>query len=572
MNNKEDNMNKKTKKLIIIILLTICFLVGLFGIFYYFNKDGKLSEFIYINKKLAGEKITDGLYLYNLNTEDNYHNTMIIDNNIYVFVDLEDKYELDKINIYNNKKEVVGSIPKNNNYCYIEEKNIICTNEDGMVLYNYKFKKIYEGESAKIIPYKNDIIKVDDNIIYKNEEEYKKVDIEENKYNVYAYEAFDNNLYIFFGSYEGDGFIYNFKDNKCEEYEYYGIERYSDGLYYFDEEKIHLINVDTNEIREYDNPLHSNNLFGGMINNNLLYYFSNDYLKVYDLETGKVKLYDYRINKSVSDVVINNKLIYLVTYDEVYILKEDEIELNEMTTDELDTLLEGRLNDRITAIYDEYQVDIKIREKANLKFDTFKESMVGEDIYDVINDSLDYTYEILNMFGKEFFNEFIHDEYTGVSIYIVSHINSNDFSKAGEAFRYYDKYAIIADTSDFKRTLCHELMHTMEDKVVAEWDEIFTEWDSYNPKGFKYKIKYNPYDSTYKYTLDYKEGDIYFIDNYSLTNGLEDRARIFENICMNTTDDIKNNPYILKKAEYIKEEVLNHYPMLKDTVIFDSLN
>ena len=93
-------MNKKTKKLIIIILLTICFLVGLFGIFYYFNKDGKLSEFIYINKKLAGEKITDGLYLYNLNTEDNYHNTMIIDNNIYVFVDLEDKYELDKINIY----------------------------------------------------------------------------------------------------------------------------------------------------------------------------------------------------------------------------------------------------------------------------------------------------------------------------------------------------------------------------------------------------------------------------------------------------------------------------------------
>ena len=441
-----------------------------------------------------------------------------------------------------------------------------------MVLYNYKFKKIYEGESAKIIPYKNDIIKVDDNIIYKNEEEYKKVDIEENKYNVYAYEAFDNNLYIFFGSYEGDGFIYNFKDNKCEEYEYYGIERYSDGLYYFDEEKIHLINVDTNEIREYDNPLHSNNLFGGMINNNLLYYFSNDYLKVYDLETGKVKLYDYRINKSVSDVVINNKLIYLVTYDEVYILKEDEIELNEMTTDELDALLEGRLNDRITAIYDEYQVDIKIREKANLKFDTFKESMVGEDIYDVINDSLDYTYEILNMFGKEFFNEFIHDEYTGVSIYIVSQIKSNDFSKAGEAFRYYDKYAIIADTSDFKRTLCHELMHTMEDKVAAEWDEIFTEWDSYNPKGFKYKIKYNPYDSTYKYTLDYKEGDIYFIDNYSLTNGLEDRARIFENICMNTTDDIKNNPYLLKKAEYIKEEVLNHYPMLKDTVIFDSLN
>ena len=40
---------------------------------------------------------------------------------------------------------------------------------------------------------------------------------------------------------------------------------------------------------------------------------------------------------------------------------------------------------------------------------------------------------------------------------------------------------------------------------------------------------------------------------------------------MNTTSDIKDNKYLLKKAEYEKSEILKYYPILKDTVIFDSL-
>ena len=114
-------------------------------------------------------------------------------------------------------------------------------------------------------------------------------------------------------------------------------------------------------------------------------------------------------------------------------------------------------------------------------------------------------------------------------------------------------------------------MHSLEDAVFAKNKKMFSKWNKYNPKGFKYKESYNENAGSYEYTPTYGKGDVYFVDNYSQTDELEDRARIFENICMNTTDTIKNNSYLLKKAEYLESEVLLYYPMLKNTTIFDSL-
>jgi hypothetical protein len=79
------------------------------------------------------------------------------------------------------------------------------------------------------------------------------------------------------------------------------------------------------------------------------------------------------------------------------------------------------------------------------------------------------------------------------------------------------------------------------------------------------------FDDYYEYTPEYGSGDIYFIDNYGETNELEDRARIFENIAMNTADVIVNNPYLLKKAEYQRDELYRYYPTLKTSNIFNSI-
>ena len=550
---------KKNIKVIISLVLIICVLCIL------------LSRKSSIDKRiLAGEKVIDGVYSYNIDAKDNYHIIRIHNDDIYYFVDYGNEYETYKIDIDDNKKEKIGKIDLKDYYCYVENDYIICTGDNNERVYDFDLKEIYNGEFAKIIPYKDSYIKVIDNIIYFQDKEYGSIK-NGSDYSIYDYDVFDSNAYLSFGNYDGENCIYNFNEKKCEEYKYDGIKKYNNGLFFYDKNKIYVTNLKNEEIIEYDNPV-KEYLFTSELNNDLLYYFTNDYLRIYNLDNDKVNLFDYRLNEFIDDIVFNKNLLYLISSEKVYIVRLDEIKTSEMTLDELDALFENKLMSRIDNIKNEYNVDIKIREEANLKFDFWKQSMVGETIYDTINDSIDTIEEVFEMFGKDFFKEFIHDEYTGIRIYLVSQIKNDSFSMAGEAMRYYDTYTIITLTYDLKRTLCHELMHTLEDAVFAKRNyDMFDKWSSYNPKDFKYKINYKEYDPVYEYTIDYGKGDVYFIDNYSETNELEDRARVFENICMNTTDDIMNNQYLLKKAQYEEEEIKKYYPMLEDSVIFDSL-
>ena len=75
------------------------------------------------------------------------------------------------------------------------------------------------------------------------------------------------------------------------------------------------------------------------------------------------------------------------------------------------------------------------------------------------------------------------------------------------------------------------------------------------------------------YTISSDDGkNAYFIDTYNKVNQYEDRARIFENICYVDGDNIiKKHPNLLKKAEYIKDELLKYYPSLNNARIFDSI-
>ena len=362
------------------------------------------------------------------------------------------------------------------------------------------------------------------------------------------------------------------KSGEYEDFKYTSIKKYTDGVYYLNDNKLYINNINTKEIKEYKNPGLSEFLtLSELGKDRLLYYFINDYFRIYDLDNNKVKLFDYRINDDVDKVYLKDNLLFLISNSKVYVIKLDEIETKEMSYEELESEFESKLISKIEKLQTDYNVDFKISKDANLKFKIWKESTKGETDYNSIMDSLDYTEEVFKMFGSEFFKEFIHDDYTGMRIYLVSEIKSEDFSKGGEAFRYYDKYAIIANSVDYKRTLCHEIMHSMEDAVSAKKKTMFKKWKDYNPKGYKYKVDYDQYASSYQYSITYGKGDIYFIDNYAQTNELEDRARIFENICMNTPEDIKKYPFILKKAEYEEEEIKKFYPMLEDSIIFDSL-
>lgn len=552
---------KKTLKILTSILIVLWILIGAYFLYDKYRK-----------KDLAGVKITEGIYLYKLDIGNEYHSVRVYEDNIYYWTAAGSNYDFYKVGIYDNKNVKIGNSNIEESYCYFEDNYINCSTIDKMILYNFKFKKLYEGDIKTVIPYKKKLIKFENNTVYYNDKEFKKIKVDLTNYNFYRHEIFDDNMYLFFSRHEDyEPCLLNVKSNKCEDYTYTNVKRYNDGLYFIDKEKIRILDANTNSIKEFNNPVEDELLTLSEIDNNKLYYFIDDYLKVYNLDNNKVSFLDYRINEYVENMYLYNNLLYLVASDKVYIINLEEVTFDEMTYEELETKLNNRLIDRINSIKNDYNVEIKIKEEADLKFKVFKEKMIGERSYDLINDSLDYTEEVFKMFGSDFFKEFIHDEYKGLRIYLTSEIQSNDFSKSGEAFRYYDNYAIIANSSEYKRTLCHELLHSLEDAASVKDKLMFTKWNKYNPKDFNYKIIFQDYEEPYKYTINYGKGDVYFIDNYSQTNEHEDRARIFENICMNTTSDIKDNKYLLKKAEYEKSEILKYYPYLKDSVLFDSL-
>ncbi len=562
----------KTKFKVLFFVFFILLCIGI--IFLLFNNKDSSNEKDNnkTKKNLLGEKVIDGLYLYNIETGDEIFKIKVIKDSIYYMIDSNDKYEFYKLDIYSNKREKLGEVSSLDNYCNFEDDFIDCYVDNKKIMYDYSFKTIYEGEEKVIIPYKDDYIKYENNTIYFKNKEFRKIEKDLSNKNFYRYDSFDDNIYLYFASIEDDdSCILNVMDNKCENYKYTGIRKYNKGLYFFDKDKIHVLDVKNNKIKDYNNPVEDELLTLSFLDNNHLYYFSDDYLKVYNLENERVSLFDYRLNEDIDEIVLNNDLLFIIGNKKIYVLKNNEISLNEITKDELDNILEKKITDKLEKINNDYGVEVKIRENANIEFKEYNEKMIGEKSYDVINDSLDYTEEVLSLFGHDLFNEFIHDKYKGLKIYLVSQIKS-DMDKSGEELRYKDEYVIIIKPDDYKRTLCHEITHALENAASYKGNNIFSKWSNYNPKGFKYKFNYNEYDQPYKYTIDYKKGDVYFIDNYSQTDSMEDRARIFENICMNTTQIINDNPYLLKKAQYEVSEIKKYYPMLENSSIFNNIN
>lgn len=563
----------KKKKIIIISLVVMILTIIIAAILLIINPFKNTKEEI---KVLAGEKVYDGVYLYKIKEKSIYFQTEIINDNIYYLAAGDDGYSLFKLDIYTNKSILIGTIPRDSDdYCSFSGDYIDCSGTEDKQVYDINLKKIYDGEIAIVFPYKDGIIKIDADKIYFNDKLYKTANTGLNNFEILYEEVFEDNLYIYYIDYSSNKVcFYNLEEDKCEDYNYDGFKRYDEGLYYYNKDKIYIDNKNTNKITEYANSLKLDSLHRTELKNNEIYYFIDDYFRIYNLENETVKLFDYRINDerlntNLDEIVLDGDHVYLVGYDKIFLLDLNVIKTTEMSYEELDTELENRLQAKITNLKENYNIEVVIRNEADLVFDFWNQKMDGEELYDSINDALDDIEEVATTFGADFFKEFVHDDYKGIKVYIESTITAPT-GIAGEAMRYYDNYAIISTSVDFKRTFYHELMHTLEDCLKTKKNEIFNDWDTYNPSDFVYLDDTTSNNYDYRY---YPSSDepIYFFDEYSQTNQLEDRARIFENLCMGTDDVITDNEGLLKKARYQMEEIIKYYPMLKDIKAFDNI-
>ena len=105
-----------------------------------------------------------------------------------------------------------------------------------------------------------------------------------------------------------------------------------------------------------------------------------------------------------------------------------------------------------------------------------------------------------------------------------------------------------------KNTVWHELSHAIDRRLA--WDAtyrdeaLFTEegWSALNPDGFTYTGEYGSLGTNIQ-----PEWYSYFIDDYSMINAAEDRARIFEYAVENSGTLFRDAPGLIAKLQYYSD-------------------
>lgn len=541
--------------------------------------------------------IKDNLYKYKI-TKD-YENILVIKedkNYIYVLSSKETekdikeykliKYDLELSNIEKevtfNTKDIDPSIIIKDNYVYVVSSNNASIYKfDKSLKLISKLEKDIDGYDLYGV-YKEQLLLIKDNEIYINDKLYDKVLASCNKATSIIYK--DNSFIYFKNEDLNISCIYNIDKKTTDYLDNSIIEPINNGYMLYNYKDNKVIIKKENEKKYYLNSKEeTSNIKVNNEGTNLITYSDDSKeLKIYDLENNKI-INKIKLNLNSEEFIslfILNDLAYAVvtnsiSYD-LYVWNYKENTLNESMINHSDSKSKIGSYELVTKIKDEFNVNMYIYDKGVRFFNDFYALPSYDD--ELTYDSLSKTYEMLSNFNKEFYDEFYINDNNGIEIYLTDKVAPSDLNTQIENPSAYSLVmnntyiiALNINTNSYEKTLCHELMHTIENNMYDLYNnkklknEPFNKWNEYNPKDFKYNNSYVE-KSNDKYTISGNK-DVYFIDSYSHTYPNEDRARIFEQFCKDESI-IEKYPKIKKKAEYLINEIMNAYPSLKESKIF----
>lgn len=571
------------------IILIIIFLLATITLMYCkTTKKINLSE---------NNLIKENLYKYKI-TKD-YENILAIKedkNYIYVLSSKETekeikeykliKYNLELSNIEKevtfNTKDIGPSIIIKDNYVnVVSSSNVSIYKFDKSLKLISKLEKNIEEYDLYGV-YKEEPLLIKDNEIYINDKLYDKVLTSCNKAISIIYK---DNSFIYFDNEELNiSCIYNIHKKTTDYLDNSIIEPINNGYMLYNYKDNKVIIKKENEKKYYLNS--KNETSSIKVNNDgtKLITFNDDSkeLKIYDLENNKIinKIILNLSSEEFISLFILNDLAYAVvtngiSYD-LYVWNYKENTLNESMISHSDSKSKINSYELVTKIKNEFNVNMYIYEKGVRFFNDFYALPSYDD--ELTYDSLSKTYKMLSNFNKEFYDKFYINDNNGIEIYLTDKVAPSDLNiqiKNPSAYSLVmnNTYIIALNINEnsYEKTLCHELMHTIENNMHDLYNnkilknEPFNKWNEYNPKDFKYNNSYIE-ESNDRYTIS-SEKDVYFIDSYSHTYPSEDRARIFEQFCKDESI-IEKYSKIKKKAEYLKNEIVNVYPSIKDSILF----
>lgn len=333
-------------------------------------------------------------------------------------------------------------------------------------------------------------------------------------------------------------------------------KKVDNGYLIINNNKIKYYDLKQDKYYEFVNPINNNNNNVIAFDDNYnLYLLEDNLIYVYNLVNSNMvnKINVENIEDNILDMILKNGNLYIFTLNKMYV-----VNLFYGNNVEDNCTLESLINEYNI----KYNVDISY--DGEIFFNEKYRVYLEKDI-DKITQTLDYLNIYFLKMGSHFFEKFKDKSMNGIEIFLVNSIYTNDNNKnvAGLYTRKNNKYYLVISIDNEDAVLSilfHETMHAIED-YLKNYNLVFADWNDLNYEGFYYNNIYYTNKSFNDTLEDFKYNeDVYFVDNYARSNELEDRARLFEKICLNY--NLEKYVNLNKKVIYLKKIILQKFPEL----------
>lgn len=486
---------------------------------------------------------------YSLNS-DGYEkiNEVVTNEYIYILYRSGNSYLLRELNTQNsNDKEYKNTIDAS---CKLQNESsipyIVCKDKSSIKTYDIYFNFINETNTNSEYDYA-----LNYNIYQSNNTEYPVVLTSSCKETCYIVRK--NELLNKISLYE---------DSDLLEINVKKYKQYESGIITYTNNKIKVYNIKNNDYKEFSSPKDDIESRLIMVSNNYnLYILNNKEISVYNLyNKSNIKNIDlFKIKEKINNMYIILTNLYLLTDNYIYIYDLSSIEkIDNDTKSSYENIL---INNKIKYLENNYNVTISFDVDSGLHGD-YEISKITN--YNDIVNALSYVEDYFLMFNKEFFTRFYEMNMNGLKIFLANDIKGskdgyNLTDVVGLSYQKNNTYIIVVKANNsLLKTLVHETMHTIDNYLTLN-GYTYDTWKSLNNYGFTYSHKYY-INETYSDTLSNYENneDVYFVDAYGRSSEKEDRARIFEQICLGK--DLSEYPNLYNKEKYLKNEIVTYFP------------
>lgn len=486
---------------------------------------------------------------YSLNS-DGYEkiNEVVTSEYIYILYRSGNSYLLRELNTQNsNDKEYKNTIDAS---CKLQNESsipyIVCKDKSSIKTYDIYFNFINETNTNSEYDYA-----LNYNIYQSNNTEYPVVLTSSCKETCYIVRK--NELLNKISLYE---------DSDLLEINVKKYKQYESGIITYTNNKIKVYNIKNNDYKEFSSPKDDIESRLIMVSNNYnLYILNNKEISVYNLyNKSNIKNIDlFKIKEKINNMYIILTNLYLLTDNYIYIYDLSSIEkIDNDTQSSYENIL---INNKIKYLKNNYNVTISFDVDSGLHGD-YEISKITN--YNDIVNALSYVEDYFLMFNKEFFTRFYEMNMNGLKIFLASDIKGskdgyNLTDVVGLSYQKNNTYIIVVKANNsLLKTLAHETMHTIDNYLILN-GYTYDTWKSLNNYGFTYSHKYYINESFTDTLNNYENNeDVYFVDAYGRSSEKEDRARIFEQICLGK--DLSKYPNLYNKEKYLKNEIVTYFP------------